>query len=256
MFLYGVCYNTVLLVLDHPQEHMAGCLHQQPVEAFSLPAWCAPVDLESCRPGCSVRLAHLSSRERNAFRVNTTDPTPKWKEHVLIEFDRSPPSIIPQQRLSRTGVVLSPFLSREIPLSGTRRAVQIREWASPRTVALRGQKSGASRAHDGTLPHTTAPLSSFVFSWLIFNEYKCYESGREHMTFINVSLSQLELLQERRRTRAVSVYYEVDCLNSSLYCAFEVSRDFNQNSVQYSMQCWHHVVTGSVFWHSPCITSV
>lgn len=56
------------------------------------------------------------------------------------------------------------------------------------------------------------------------------------MTFINVSLSQLELLQERR-TRAESVYYEVDCLSSSLYCAFEISRDFNQNSVQYSMQC-------------------
>lgn len=61
VFLYGVRYNTVLLVLDHPQEHMAACLHQQPVEAFSLPAWCAPVDLESCQAGCSVRLAHLTS---------------------------------------------------------------------------------------------------------------------------------------------------------------------------------------------------
>lgn len=97
-------------------------------------------------------------------------------------------------------------------LSGTRWAVQIREWESPQTVALRGQKNDASRAQDGTLPHTTAPVSSFGFSWLIFNEYKCYESGGEHMTLINVSLSQLELLQERR-TRAESVYYEVEQLS-------------------------------------------
>lgn len=40
-------------MLDHPPEHMVGCLHQQPVEVFFLPAWCAPVGLERCQAGCS-----------------------------------------------------------------------------------------------------------------------------------------------------------------------------------------------------------
>lgn len=61
VFLYGVCYWNVLVVLKHPQEHMVTCLHRQPVEAFSLPAWCAPVGLEKCHQQPARQAAQFCS---------------------------------------------------------------------------------------------------------------------------------------------------------------------------------------------------
>lgn len=63
-------------------------------------------------------------------------------------------------------------------LSGTRRAAQIREWASPQTVALRGQRNGACRAQDGTLPHTAVPVSSFGSSGLMNMNVMSLEKGK------------------------------------------------------------------------------
>lgn len=51
--------------------------------------------------------------------------------------------------------------------SGTTWTAQIRERASPQAAALTGQRNGASRAQDGTLPHTAAPVSSVGYSGLM-----------------------------------------------------------------------------------------
>lgn len=79
--------------------------------------------------------------------------------------------------------------------SGSRRAAQIRERASPQAVALTGQRNGACRAQDGTLPRTTVPVSSVGFSGLMLMNMNV--TRPEQVTFINAPLGLVGLLQGR-----------------------------------------------------------
>lgn len=67
-------------MLKHPQEHMVACLQQQPVEAFSLPAWCAPVGLEKCHQQPARQAAHFCSYTsllKEDYLINTR-PKQMW----------------------------------------------------------------------------------------------------------------------------------------------------------------------------------
>jgi len=109
-----------LLVMKHPQEHMVGCLHQQPAEALFLPALCAPVGLEKChqQPGGRL-LTHLTALRRKhlestLLNENNSEINILWSHE---EFDVSLQLIVYSQlSLSRTHRNLSPRLSHQMPL--------------------------------------------------------------------------------------------------------------------------------------------
>lgn len=174
----------------------------------------------SCRPGeMSGRLlsaAHTPHySERNASRVNTTDPTPSWKKHVPIEFDGLLPLIISQQRLYRIHRNLSPPLSHEMPLwhktSCTNQGVGI----SPDCGFERPEERSLQSSGWHTAPHRCARIIIWVF-WVNVNEYECHESGAGQVTFINVLLSFC-----KKEASHQPLCYEMYCLNSFLFCVFE-----------------------------------
>lgn len=90
--LRGVCHSIVVLVvvvvLEHPPEHMVGCLHQQPLEVFSLPARCAPVGLENRHQQPAV---HLTALQKKC--ILSQQPVNQY-ESRMIEFDGLLPLII------------------------------------------------------------------------------------------------------------------------------------------------------------------
>lgn len=90
--LHGVCHSIVVLVvvvvLEHPPEHMVGCLHQQPLEVFSLPARCPPLGLENRHQQPAV---HLTALQKKC--ILSQQPVNQY-ESRMIEFDGLLPLII------------------------------------------------------------------------------------------------------------------------------------------------------------------
>ena len=171
--LHGVCHSIVLVVvvvLEHPPEHMVGCLHQQPLEVFSLPARCAPVGQENRHQEPAVHLPALEKK-----RVVSQQPVNQY-ETIMIEFDGLLPLIISQRSLDRIQGNLSPPLSHEMPLWQQTSSTNQGAGISPGCGFDRPEERSLQSSGWHSAPHHCARIISWVF-WVNVNEYKCYETG-------------------------------------------------------------------------------
>lgn len=138
---------------------MVGCLHRQPAESVFLPAWYAPVDLDSHQAGCSS-LPHdkcIASQHHSPI---------KNRKYVLSGFVCCSWSFL--NRFTRRS--LSPLLSLEMPLwhkmISTNQAVGIfpKLWL---------WEARAQTTHD------YAHITIWGFSGI--NKYKSFDAGTEQL---------------------------------------------------------------------------
>lgn len=170
--LHGVCHSivVVVVVLEHPLEHMVGCLHQQPLEVFSVPARCAPVGLENRHRQPAV---HLTALEKKC--ILSQQPVNQY-ESRMIEFDGLLPLIISQRSLDRIQGNLSPPLSHEMPLWQQTSSTNQGAGISPGCGFDRPEEWSLQSSGWHSAPHHCACITSWVF-WVNVNEYECYETG-------------------------------------------------------------------------------
>lgn len=113
-------------------------------------------------------------------------------------------------------------------LSGIRWAAQIRERASPQAVALTGQRNGACRAQDGTLPHTAVLVSSVGFSGLMLMNINVTSLDRSKWPLEMPHWVLLSLCKEEALTQPVCFFIFV------FYCTWNVLFLFEQLSILWS----------------------
>lgn len=189
---------------------MVACLQQQPVEAFSLPAWCAPVGLEKCHQQPARQAAHFCSYTSLLKEDYLTNTRPKqmWAVTKVIWgccFFFFMQLIMAQMGLSRICRNSSVSLSCEMLLWQNTSCPNQQAGISPGCGFDWPEEWSLQGSGWHSSSHRCACIISWVF-WVNGNEYKCCKPGLNRVTFVNSPLSLIELLQ-RRSPESASRYF-------------------------------------------------
>lgn len=220
---------------------MVGCLYQQPIEALFLPALCASVGLENCHQQPGEQAAQCCSTphcsERNASWVNAAEPIRDWNKRPLESWEVwwfAAVDHLSQLSLNRIYRHLSPPPSHEMPLWHMMSCTNQGAGISPGCGFDRPEEWSLQSSGWHSAPHRCACILSWIF-WVNVNEYKCYESGPEQVTFRNAPLSLVEPMQGR------------DIDSASLLCFFLLHMKCSVLFEQLSL-LWSFFVC--VFWRN------